>query len=51
MAMQQPGMPQMGMPQMNNLGNAPQLNDVISKYGEGYNGPIDLLGGGEKKKN
>ena len=36
------------MPQMNNLGNAPQLNDVISKYGEGYNGPIDLLGGGEK---
>ena len=35
----------------NVLGEAPQMNDVLAKYGEGYNGPIDLLGGGEKKKN
>ena len=38
---QQMGMPQMGMPQMSQ-------QDIVNKYGENYNGPIDMIGGGNK---
>ena len=50
---QQMGMPPMGMPQQMGMSQQmdmpPQMSqeDIVNKYGENYNGPIEMVGGGK----